>query len=151
MSCVKLKCFTISNTTKHFHWNSWIPYGGSRRHGKFFFLRHFMEANIVMSVFFSFARLYHYREPKFLQELWGLIGCARTTLGMPSVGHRQRAPRQPMQSLQAVCTPSVLWQYDERNTFTLIILPFFSEVSFLLPVVPLSMKKTNIQDIANLA
>lgn len=70
---------------------------------------------------------------------------------MPSVGHRQRASRQPMQSLQAVCTPSVLWQYDERNTFTLIILPCFSEVSFLLPVVPLSMKKTNIQDIANLA
>lgn len=52
MSCVKLKCFTISNTTKHFHWNSWIPYGGSWRHGKLFFLRHFMEANIVMSVFF---------------------------------------------------------------------------------------------------
>lgn len=70
---------------------------------------------------------------KFLQELWGLVGSARITPGMPSAGHRQRASRQPTLSLQAVCTPSPLWQYDERNTFTLIMSPGFSKDSpFLL-------------------
>ncbi len=69
----------------------------------------------------------------FLQELCGLLGSARTALGMPSAGVRQRASCQPTLGLQAVCAPSLLWQYDERNTFTLIMSPCFSKDSpFLL-------------------
>lgn len=61
----------------------------------------------------------------------------QATVGMPSARHRQQASGQPTLSLQAVCTPSLLWQYDERNTFTLIRSPCFSKDSpFLLSLSP---------------
>lgn len=129
LCCSKLQCFD---------WHGYIPSGGSWMRGiiSLGFWRHIVcrrKTSLCLS-FFSTARLYHNTGRKFLQELRGLVGRARTTLGMPRVGHRRRASCQATLSLQAVCAPSLLWQHDERNTFTLITSPPFSKD----PHVPLS-------------
>lgn len=90
---------------------------------------------------FSSMCLYHCREPKFFQELRGLVGCTKTVPGVPSVGRIQRASRQPTQGLRAVCTPcavAVWWQkFIYTNHFTML-----SQDSWLLPFVPFSTENT---------
>lgn len=73
------------------------------------FKTYFVEANICDLCLFTSARLYCCREPKF---------CTKTMLGMPSVGHTQRASRQLMQSLRAVCTPCAVAIWWKKCIYT---------------------------------
>lgn len=72
---LKLQCSTIQHSSfplEQLHPQRWFIKNMEK--GNPFI---FMETNIIMSVHFSSAHLYHWRGPEFLKERWGLAGSAR--------------------------------------------------------------------------